>query len=122
MRKKPVKSSKLVDIIIAGIQEKKGKDIISLNFKNLENAVCNYFVICTGDSNIHVDAIANSIEEVIKKQTGTNAWHKEGFENSQWILLDYFDVVVHIFQPETRDFYNLEGLWADAEVKKIVSE
>jgi len=96
------KSSKLVEIIIKGIQEKKGKDIISINLKNLNNAVCDYFVICHGNSTRQVDAIANSIEDEVKKATSENVWHKEGYGNAQWILLDYSDVVVHVFQEETR--------------------
>ncbi len=113
------KSSKLVEIIINGIQEKKGKDIVSINLKNIDNAVCDYFVICHGDSTRQVDAIANSIEEEVKKIISEKVWHKEGYENAQWILLDYIDVIVHVFQEQTREFYNLEGLWADAEIRKL---
>ena len=116
------KSSKLVEIIIKGIQEKKGKDIISINLKNLKHAICDYFVICHGNSTRQVDAIANSIEEEVKKATSENVWHKEGYGNAQWILLDYSDVVVHVFQEETREFYNIEGLWADAEIRKLELE
>ncbi len=116
------KSSKLVEIIINGIQEKKGKDIVSINLKNIDSAVCDYFVICHGDSTRQVDAIANSIEEEVKKNISENVWHKEGYENAQWILLDYIDVVVHVFEEQTREFYNLEGLWADAEIRKLELE
>lgn len=116
------KSSKLVEIIINGIQEKKGKDIVSINLKSIDNAVCDYFVICHGDSTRQVDAIANSIEEEVKKIISENVWHKEGYGNAQWILLDYIDVVVHVFEEQTREFYNLEGLWADAEIRKLELE
>lgn len=116
------KSSKLVEIIINGIQEKKGKDIVSINLKSIDNAVCDYFVICHGDSTRQVDAIANSIEEEVKKNISENVWHKEGYENAEWILLDYIDVIVHVFQEQTREFYNLEGLWADAEIRKLELE
>lgn len=115
-------SSKLVEIIINGIQEKKGKDIVSINLKSIDNAVCDYFVICHGDSTRQVDAIANSIEEEVKKIISENVWHKEGYENAEWILLDYIDVIVHVFQEQTREFYNLEGLWADAEIRKLELE
>ena len=116
------KSSNLVEIIINGIQEKKGKDIVSINLKSIDNAVCDYFVICHGDSTRQVDAIANSIEEEVKKNISENVWHKEGYENAEWILLDYIDVIVHVFQEQTREFYNLEGLWADAEIRKLELE
>jgi ribosome-associated protein len=106
-------------LIIQGIQEKKGKDIVCLDLKNIENAVCSYFIVCHGDSNTQVNAIADSIYDVVKKASGEFPWHKEGFQNAEWILLDYSNVVVHIFQKEIRDYYNLEKLWADAKIRKI---
>lgn len=115
-------SEKLTRSIIHGIQEKKGKGIISLNMTNLDNSVSNYFVICHGNTKIQVEAIAGAVEEIVKKKLGDKPWHKEGFENAEWILLDYVDVVVHIFQESTRTFYNLEKLWADAEIKEYKSE
>jgi ribosome-associated protein len=115
-------SEKLARSIIHGIQEKKGKGIISLNLTNLDNSVSNYFVICHGNTKIQVEAIAGAVEEIVKKKLGDKPWHKEGFENAEWILLDYVDVVVHIFQESTRTFYNLEKLWADAEIKEYKSE
>lgn len=111
-------SEKLTLSIIHGIQEKKGKGIISLNLTNLNNSVSNYFVICHGNTKIQVEAIAGAVEEIVKKKLGDKPWHKEGFENAEWILLDYVDVVVHIFTKETRAFYNIEKLWADAEIKE----
>lgn len=115
MRKRSDGTSKLVDFIIKVIQDKRGENIIKFNLKKIENAVCDYFVICHGDSSRQVNAIASFIEEEVKKHTGVNAWHKEGYENAKWILLDYIDIVVHVFLKETRDYYNLEGLWADAD-------
>lgn len=112
-------TEKLVDTIIEGIREKKGSEIVCLNLTKLENVVSEYFIICHADSNIQVNAIANSVEEFSKKKLNKSAWHKEGFENSQWILLDYVNVVVHIFQYEHRKFYNLEDLWADAEINNL---
>lgn len=88
-----------------------------LNMTRLPNAVTDYFILCHGTSDIQVKAIADAIIEETLKETGTKPWHKEGFENAEWILLDYVDVVVHIFKEETRTFYNLEKLWADAEIK-----
>ena len=112
----------LASIIIKGIQEKKGKDIVSLNFTRLPNTVCNYFILCHGNTKIQVEAIAESVEEEVRKTLGAKPWHKEGFENAEWLLIDYADVVVHIFQEETRMFYNLEKLWADAEITKYESD
>ena len=112
-------SAQLADAIIKGIQEKKGYEIVCLNLKNVPNSVTEYFIICTGDSNTQVSAIANSIDEEVKKAINEDAWHKEGFQNSEWILLDYITVVVHIFQPEARTFYKLEKLWSDAEIKVV---
>lgn len=113
---------KVVDLIIEGIKEKKGKEIVSIDLSKLNNPVCRYFVICHGDSNTQVNAIADGIEKILKEKLNEKAWHKQGFENAQWILLDYIDVVVHIFQKEYRDFYNLESLWADGKIKKIENE
>ncbi len=120
-KQKQTESEILKDIIIKGILEKKGKDIISLNLTKLPNAVCNYFILCHGNTKIHVEAIAKSVEDEVIKGVRDKPWHKEGFENAEWILIDYVDVVVHIFQEHTRMFYNLEKLWAAAEIKKYDS-
>lgn len=119
---KQTNSEILTQSIIHGIQEKKGKEIISLNLTNLANSVSNFFVICHGNTKIQVEAIADAVEETVRKNIGDKPWHKEGFENAEWILLDYVDVVVHIFQESTRSFYNLEKLWADAGIKEYESE
>jgi len=112
-----LKTEEQLQVIIEGLQEKKAKDLVSLNFANIENPVSKYFVVCHGDSNTHVKALADSVEEHVQKQINTKPWNKEGFENSQWIIVDYSDVVVHIFQKEFRDYYKLEELWADAQKK-----
>ncbi|MDQ3046176.1 MAG: ribosome silencing factor [Bacteroidota bacterium] len=109
----------LADACIEGILEIKGKNISMLNLKGIHNRVCDYFIICQADSSTQVKAIAGSVEEIVKKQTGERPYRKEGFENSEWILVDYVTVVVHIFQTQIRNFYNLESLWADAEVTEI---
>ena len=109
-------SPNLVDIIINSIQEKKGIDLVSLDLRKTEGAICDNFIICQGNSNTQVRAIAEFVIEDVKNIMGSNPWNKEGFENMQWILLDYVDIVVHIFQPDARAFYDVEGLWADAEV------
>jgi len=117
---KKLKESKLLlDVVIKGLQETKGEDIICIDLKGIENAVSEYFVICTGTSNTHVNALAGSVEKEVKSTLQERPWHSEGFGSSEWVLLDYVNVVVHIFQKEAREFYNLEGLWADAEISKI---
>ncbi len=110
---------KLLEFIEEGILKKKGNEILKLDLQKLDNAVTKYFVICDAESTTQVSAIAQSVEEEVKKNTGENVWHKEGYDNSQWILLDYADVVVHVFQKPFREFYNIENLWADAIVSKI---
>ncbi|MES2838222.1 MAG: ribosome silencing factor [Bacteroidota bacterium] len=109
----------LSDTIIKGLQEKKAKDIVVLDMRALPNTVCEKFIICTGDSNTHVDALSGSAEEMVRKELAEKPWHVEGVSNSEWILMDYVNIVVHIFQPEARTFYNLENLWADAEITRI---
>jgi len=109
----------IVDNIIEGIQEKKGKEIVCIDLSALENSICRYFIICHGDSNTQVGAIAQSVEKVMEDKLNEKVWRKQGLENAHWVLLDYVDVVVHIFQKEFRDFYNLEGLWADGLVNLV---
>lgn len=121
-RKKQDASDVLTKAIVKGIQEKKGRDIISLDLKKIPNAISDVFVICSGSSTTQVEAIADSVEDVVRKSLGDKPWHKEGFENAEWILLDYVNVVVHIFQDQARMFYNLEKLWDDATVKKYLSD
>ncbi len=106
----------LVDAIIDGMQEKKAKNITIINLSEIENSVSDFFVICDADSKTHVEAIADSVDEVVQKTTSERPFHAEGFENAEWILMDYINVVVHVFQKEIRDYYNLEALWADAEI------
>ncbi len=108
-------STYLSEIAIQGIQEKKGNDIVRLDLRELNSAVSDYFIVCNADSSNQVKAIADSVEDEIYKVTQTNPWRKEGLENAEWIILDYLDVVVHIFRTEKRDFYGIEDLWGDAE-------
>jgi len=109
----------LAEIIIKVIQDKKGKNIMSLNLKKIHNSVTDYFIICHGTSNVQVRAIVESIEEEINTATGLKPWHIEGMQNAEWVLLDYVDVVVHVFQENIRNFYNIEKLWADAEISNF---
>jgi ribosome-associated protein len=115
-------TEKLADAVVEGILEIKGKNITVMNLQSIHNRVCDYFIICQADSNTQVNAIAESIQETVRKTTGDKPYKSEGFENSEWILIDYVTVVVHVFQSHIRDFYNLESLWADAETKEIAFE
>lgn len=116
--KKHNESAKLSEIIVEGILQKKGVKVVRMDLTKLPNAVCNYFIVCHGTSKVQVEAIAHSVLEETAKVQGSKPWHQEGFENTEWILLDYVDIVVHIFMEETRKFYNIENLWADAVIKE----
>jgi ribosome-associated protein len=118
-KKKQTDGEILVTAIVDAMLDKKAKDPVILDLKNMNSSVCDAFVICHGSSRTQVEAIADEVIGSIKKKTGMNPWHKEGFENAEWILIDYFDVIVHIFQDSKRSFYNLEQLWADAEITRI---
>lgn len=109
----------LADAAVEGILELKGRNITIMNLKKIHNRVCDYYIICQADSNTQVNAIAGSVEETVKKKTGERPYRSEGFQNSEWILVDYVTVVVHIFQTQIRNFYNLESLWADAEITEL---
>ncbi|MDP2385611.1 MAG: ribosome silencing factor [Bacteroidota bacterium] len=109
----------LLDAIIDGLQEKKAKNITVMDLTGLTNPVTDYFVIADAESRTHVDAIADSVEDVVQKKTGEKPYHSEGHQVGEWILVDYINIVVHVFQKEIRDFYNIEALWADAEVTTI---
>jgi len=110
-------SSHISELAVYGIQEKKGNDIIRLDLRNIHSSVADYFVICHADSATQVRAIANSVEEEIYKVLKIDAIRKEGLQNGEWILLDYFDVVIHIFRTDKREYYGVEDLWGDAEIK-----
>lgn len=109
----------LNNVVIEGMQNIKANEIISLNLKDIETAVCDYFIICHGTSNTHVNAIADSVIEETLKTLQDKPFSKEGMQSGEWILLDYGNVVVHVFQKEIRDFYNIEKLWGDAVINHI---
>ena len=109
----------LAETIVKGMQELKGIEIKVLDLSNISGAVCQYFGICHGESDTQVMAIARAIEKETLKQIKEKPWHTEGEGNAQWILMDYVDVVAHVFYKEAREFYNLEGLWADAPIENI---
>ncbi len=102
--------------IVEGIRDKKGKNIIQLDLRKLGDAPADFFIICEGDSNTHVKAISDSVYKKVKDELQTSPTHTEGSTNAKWVLMDYFTTVVHVFYPETREFYELENLWSDAEV------
>jgi ribosome-associated protein len=116
MPKKKSETEILAGYVAEGLAEKKGKDIVLLDLKDVENAVAGFFVVCHGTSRTQVEALADSVRVHVGKKMDMKPWHHEGFENAEWILLDYVDVVVHIFQKGSRDFYQLETLWADAKI------
>lgn len=116
------KSDILIEAIIEGVRRKKGESILDLNLAKLNNSQCNHYIICHGNSNTQVEAIARSVEETVQEITGENAWHTDGYRNAQWILLDYSDVMVHVFQKDIRYHFDLESLWADAPLKKYKSD
>jgi ribosome-associated protein len=109
----------LLDSIIDGLEDRKAKNITILDLSNIKNRSFDFFVIADAESSTHVDSIASSVEETVKKQLNERPFHTEGWENAEWILLDYVDIMVHVFQQQTRDFYRLEDLWADAEITRL---
>ena len=114
-----LKIKNLVDVIVRGMQEKKAENVTVVDLRNIDNAVCDFFVISNANSNTQVNAIADSVQKETLEILADKAWHKEGTETAEWILLDYVNVVVHIFQTASREFYALEELWGDAEITKV---
>ncbi|PKQ66185.1 ribosome silencing factor [Raineya orbicola] len=118
-KSKEVEIKNLCDLIIKGMQEKKAQDIVLLDMRKVPTAIVDYFIICTGTSDTQIDAIADSIEEEVYKNLKELPWHKEGKQNKEWILLDYVDVVAHVFKKSKREFYALEELWGDAQLQRF---
>ncbi|MDH5598832.1 MAG: ribosome silencing factor [Cyclobacteriaceae bacterium] len=113
-------SSKILsEFVIKGMQEKKALDIVLLDLREIKNAFADFFIICSGNSDTQLEAIANSIDEEVYKGLKENPWHIEGRENKEWMLLDYVSVVAHIFKKDKREFYSLENLWGDAKITEI---
>ena len=109
----------LISNIFSGIENVKGFDVSLLDLRDIENTVCSYFVICTGSSNTHVNAIVNAIKKTVSKELKEKPFHTEGNDNSEWVLIDYVNIVVHVFQRQIREYYNIEALWGDAKTTKI---
>ena len=119
MVKKENNTDQLITYILKGIEEVKGKDIQILDLREIENTVCDYFIICNGTSNTQVNAIVSSIQKIVSKGLKDKPWHVEGTDNSEWVLIDYVNIVVHVFQKHIREYYDIEGLWGDAKSTTI---
>ncbi|MFR9523543.1 MAG: ribosome silencing factor [Rikenellaceae bacterium] len=112
----------MIETIVEAIQDKKGKDIVSLNLEGFDGAITSHFIVCNAESTTQVEAISNGIEEAMIEKLGQKVWRVEGRQTALWIAMDYVDVIVHIFQSELRDFYQLEELWSDAPLTKYEYE
>jgi ribosome-associated protein len=119
MGNKEINNDDLLANIILGIEEVKGEDINILDLRDIDNAACDYFVICNGNSNTQVNAIMSSVQKTVSKSIKDKPWHVEGSDNSEWILMDYVNIVVHVFQKHIREYYNIESLWGDAKITLI---
>lgn len=119
MAKNLSNADQLIASIITGIEDVKGHNISILDLREIENMVCDYFIICEGTSNTQVNAIVNSIRKKVSKEINDKPWHIEGSTNAEWVLLDYVNVVVHVFQKHVREYYNIESLWGDAKTTVI---
>ena len=118
-KRKGASSEKLSDAIVRGMQEKKAVDIVIMDLRKIKNAVADFFVICSGSSDKQLDAISDSIDAEVSRALNENPWHMEGKNNKEWMLLDYIDVVAHVFRKDRREFYALERLWGDADITEI---
>jgi ribosome-associated protein len=114
-----VDSERLSELVTQGMLEKKASDVVVMDLRKIKHAVADYFVVCSGSSDTQIDAISDSVEEFVHKATKQNPWKREGKNNKEWVLIDYVDVVAHVFSKEKRQFYALEDLWADAKVTTI---
>ena len=119
MKKRSNETDVLLKSVVKGIFEKKGHNVLKIDLRKLENRIADYFVICHGTSITQVDAICDSVEDTVRKEAGEKPLHVEGLENCYWVLIDYSNVVVHIFLEEHRNFYSLESLWADADIEAM---
>ena len=119
MKKRSDGAEVLVNSVVKGIFEKKGQNVLKLDLQKLENRITDYFIVCHANSVTQVDSISYSVEDTVRKETGEKPLHREGLENCFWVLIDYGNVVVHVFLEEYRNFYSLESLWADANIVKL---
>lgn len=114
-----INSTKLGDLVVQGMLEKKASDVVVMDLREIKNAIADYFIICSGNSDTQIDAIADSVEEFVHKHGKQNPWKREGKLNKEWVIIDYVDVVAHVFNKDKRIFYGLEDLWGDAKTTKI---
>jgi len=121
MANKKERDVQLVDEIILGIENVKGQDINQLDLRKLDNTPCDFFIVCSGNSNTQVSAIVNSVLKTVSKALQEKPFHTEGLDNAEWVLIDYVNVVVHVFQNHIREYYNIEELWGDAKSTQIAS-
>lgn len=121
MTEKQANTDQLIATIIQGIEEVKGEDIQLLDLREIDNTVCDYFIVCSGTSNTQVNAISGSVQKIVSKELKDKPWHIEGQSNAEWVLMDYVNVVVHIFQKQFREYYDIESLWGDAKITEIKS-
>ena len=121
MSKKNINADDSIAAILKAIDDVKGVDVQILDLREIENTVCDYFIICSGTSNTHVNAISGIVQKQVSKATKDKPWHVEGEGNAEWILLDYVNIVVHVFQKHIRDYYDIECLWGDAKITTITS-
>ena len=112
------KNSKIIKTIVGAIQDKKGKNIISLDLRKINEAVADFFIVCEADNQPQIRAIAENVEHQVKERCGEDPWHHEGYSTLHWVLLDYVNVVVHVMSPENRKFYKLEEMWSDAGLEE----
>ncbi|MBP0903373.1 ribosome silencing factor [Mariniflexile gromovii] len=119
MAKENISADQLISVIISGIEDVKGKEINILDLREIENTVCDYFIICEGTSNTQVNAIVNSVQKKVSKELKDHPWHVEGMDNAEWVLMDYVNIVVHVFQKQIRQYYDIESLWGDAKTTVI---
>ena len=112
-------ADQLIATILSGIEEVKGREITILDLRELENTVCDYFIVCEGTSNTQVNAIVNSIQKQVSKTIKDKPWHIEGVDNAEWVLMDYVNIVVHVFQKHIREYYDIESLWGDAKTIEV---
>jgi len=117
-----VSTEQLKNLIIYGLQEKKAIDIVIMDLREIKNAVCDFFIVCSGNSDTQTDALKTSVEAEVYKAIGEDPRRIEGQQRREWILMDYFDIVVHIFRKDKRKFYGLEELWGDAEITPITED
>lgn len=120
--KEAINSKKLSELVVQGMLEKKASDVVVMDLREVKNAIADFFVLCSGNSDTQIDAISESVEEQVHKNSQQNPWRREGKQNNEWIIIDYVDVVAHVFNKDKRAFYALEELWGDAQITRIDSE